>query len=120
MAMERYVIFISILFFFVHPIQVPAQGVKGDKVSVLKEFEDVSAPAGRFRLFFESGDRYNVNSAYDWLDTIKIYLANSEKTKDSVAIGMYKVMEAQIYNDLGVYDKSIAIAKELHEQRKDS
>src|SRR5690606_29071173 len=97
-AMERYTRFLSIFLYFILPINVPAQTVNGDKVSVLKEFKDMNVPDQRFKVFFESGDRYNMNSAYDWLDTIKIYLANAEMTKDTVAMGLYKVMEAQIYN----------------------
>ncbi len=115
--MGRYTRLLSILLYFVLPINAPAQTVNGDKVSVLKEFQDINVPIERFKVFFESGDRYHINSAYDWLDTIKIYLANAEKTQDTAAMGLYRVMEAQIYNDLGVYDKSTALAKELHEQK---
>lgn len=60
-------------------------------------------------------DRYNVNSAYDWLDTIKIYLANAQKTQDTTASHLYRVMQAQVYNDLGEYDKSTALAMELYD-----
>ena len=67
-----------------------------------------------FETFFNSVDRYNVNSAYDWLDTIKVYLSNAHKTNDTIAARLYMVMQTQVYNDLGEYDKSTALAKELY------
>ncbi|MEM9362596.1 MAG: histidine kinase dimerization/phosphoacceptor domain -containing protein [Bacteroidota bacterium] len=86
-----------------------------DESSVLQEFQNAQAPEERFNIFFNSMDRYNINSAYDWLDTVKVYLGNSQKTKDDSAILQYKMMQAQIYNDLGDYDKSIVLARELFE-----
>ncbi|TAI48648.1 tetratricopeptide repeat protein [Flagellimonas allohymeniacidonis] len=90
------------------------QAIQDDEISVLNQFQDAPNSGERFDIFFNSMDRYNVNSAYDWLDTIKIYLSNSQTTNDSIALGQYKMMQAQIYNDLGDYDKSIALAKELY------
>src|SRR5690606_20010223 len=116
--MERYTRLLSILIYLILLSNTAAQTNGGEK-NVLIEFKDAKGPAQRFEVFFESGDRYNVNSAYDWLDTIKIYLANAQTTQDSVAFKLYKVMEAQVYNDLGVYDKSIALALEVH-QGKDT
>ncbi len=112
--MGRYVrlIFTTISFVFLYTAS--AQVTTDDDRSVLKEFQDASAPSGRFNVFFNSVNRYNLNSAYDWLDTIKIYLANAEKTNDSLASKMYRIMEAQVYNDLGEYDKSTALAKEMY------
>ncbi|WP_235932443.1 sensor histidine kinase [Flagellimonas sediminis] len=112
--MGRYVrlIFTTISFVFLYTAS--AQVTTDDDRSVLKEFQDASAPSGRFNVFFNSINRYNLNSAYDWLDTIKIYLANAEKTNDSLASKMYRIMEAQVYNDLGEYDKSTALAKEMY------
>nr|WP_298998497.1 histidine kinase dimerization/phosphoacceptor domain -containing protein [uncultured Allomuricauda sp.] len=88
---------------------------ESDETSVLQEFQNAEAPEERFNIFFNSMDRYNINSAYDWLDTVKIYLGNSQKTNDDPAILQYKLMQAQIYNDLGDYDKSIVLARELFE-----
>lgn len=83
------------------------------EISVLQEFQNADAAEERFNIFFNSMDRYNINSAYDWLDTVKIYLGNSEKTSDDEAVVQYKLMQAQIYNDLGDHDKSIVLAREL-------
>ncbi|RUA14939.1 MAG: histidine kinase [Flavobacteriia bacterium] len=113
--MGRYVRLLFTAIYFVFLSSASAQSLTGGEQSALKEFEAVGSPSQRFEVFFNSVNRYNVNSAYDWLDTVKIYLANSQKTNDSVATKLYKVMEAQLYNDLGEYDKSIALAKELHE-----
>lgn len=115
--MGRYVRFLFTAIYFVFLFNTSAQSVSDGEQSVLKEFQDISTPSQRFNVFFNSVNRYNVNSAYDWLDTIKIYLANAQKTNDTVAARLYKVMEAQLYNDLGEYDKSIALAKELHEDK---
>ncbi|MBW8241621.1 histidine kinase [Muricauda oceani] len=113
--MGRYVRFLFTAVYFVFLFTSSAQGIGDNEQSVLKEFEDSDQPSGRFNVFFNSLDRYNVNSAYDWLDTIKIYLANAQKTNDTTAAHLYKVMQAQVYNDLGEYDKSTALAKELYD-----
>ncbi|MGN7514223.1 MAG: histidine kinase dimerization/phosphoacceptor domain -containing protein [Allomuricauda sp.] len=112
--MGRYVRFLFTTVYFVFLFTSSAQTIATEEESVLKEFQDTNQPTQRFDVFFNSLDRYNVNSAYDWLDTIKIYLSNAEKTQDTSAIRLYQIMQAQVYNDLGEYDKSTAIAKELY------
>jgi two-component sensor histidine kinase len=112
--MGRYVIlFTSVFLIFFYAAS--GQDLAFDEESKLKEFQDTDLPSQRFDVFFNSLDRYNVNSAYDWLDTIKIYLSNAQKTEDTTATRLYKVMQAQVYNDLGEYDKSTALAKELYD-----
>ncbi len=113
--MGRYVRFLFASVYFVFLFTSSAQSIGNEEESALKEFQDTNPPSQRFNVFFNSMDRYNVNSAYDWLDTIKIYLANAQKTEDTTAARLYKVMQAQVYNDLGEYDKSTALAKELYE-----
>ncbi|WP_318308238.1 sensor histidine kinase [Flagellimonas crocea] len=113
--MERYVRLIFTAIYFVFLFTSSAQTISDNEESTLKEFQDTDQPSQRFEVFFNSLDRYNVNSAYDWLDTIKIYLANAEKTEDTTAMHLYRVMQAQVYNDLGEYDKSTALAKELYD-----
>lgn len=115
--MGRYVRFLFTTLYFVFLFHASAQISTDEERSVLKEFQDSNMPSGRFDVFFNSVNRYNTNSAYDWLDTIKIYLANAEKTNDTIASKLYRVMEAQVYNDLGEYDKSTALAKELYESK---
>lgn len=113
--MGRYVRFLFTTVYFVFLFASFAQTGAENEDSVLEEFQDTGLASERFEVFFNSLDRYNVNSAYDWLDTIKIYLTNAEKTKDTNAIRLYKVMQAQVYNDLGEYDKSTVLAKELYD-----
>ncbi|SHG34558.1 Two-component sensor histidine kinase, contains HisKA and HATPase domains [Flagellimonas flava] len=105
--------------FFVMLLNASAQDVEGEEISVLTEFQNTNGSEGRFEVFFNAVNRYNINSAYDWLDTIKIYLSNSQKANDSIAAQRYRVMQTQVYNDLGEFDKSIALAKELY-AKKDS
>ena len=95
-------------------LTVSAQETEPKEEDVLQEFQDAERPGNRFDIFFNSPDRYKINSAYDWLDIVKVYLSNSQKTDDSIAISQYKLMQAQIYNDLGDYDKSIALANEIY------
>ena len=113
--MGRYVRFLFTTVYFVFLFASFAQTGAENEDSVLEEFQDTGLASERFEVFFNSLDRYNVNSAYDWLDTIKIYLTNAEKTEDTNAIRLYKVMQAQVYNDLGEYDKSTVLAKELYD-----
>jgi two-component sensor histidine kinase len=116
--MERYVRLLFTFFCFVIFLEGSAQSLLDDEQSVLKEFQDTDAPSERYDVFFHSVNRYNVNSAYDWLDTVKVYLANAEKTKDTLATRLYLLMEAQLYNDLGEYDKSTALAKDLFDVKE--
>ena len=113
--MGRYVRFLFTSVYFAFLFTSFAQTNAENEDSVLEEFQDTGLASERFEVFFNSLDRYNVNSAYDWLDTIKIYLTNADKTKDTTAIRLYKVMQAQVYNDLGEYDKSTVLAKELYD-----
>lgn len=113
--MGRYVRLLFTSVFFIFLLSASAQTIADEEESTLKEFQDTNQPSQRFDVFFNSLDRYNVNSAYDWLDTIKIYLSNAQKTEDTTATRLYKVMQAQVYNDLGEYDKSTALAKELYD-----
>ena len=113
--MGRYVRLLFTSVFFIFLFTASAQTIADEEESTLKEFQDTNQPSQRFDVFFNSLDRYNINSAYDWLDTIKIYLSNAQKTEDTTATRLYKVMQAQVYNDLGEYDKSTALAKELYD-----
>lgn len=81
-----------------------------------KQFQELENSELRSIFFFGTPNRYNQNSAYDWLDTVNVYLNSSQKTNDSIAIVNYKIMQGQLYYDLGDYEKSLAIVKELYEE----
>ncbi len=83
-----------------------------------QEFQGTKSAEDRFKLFFDAANRYNQNSGFEWLDEVNGYLNNSEKLNDSIEIKYYKLIQAQIFHDIGDYDKSIAIAKELYKEKE--
>ncbi|WP_340158561.1 histidine kinase dimerization/phosphoacceptor domain -containing protein [uncultured Maribacter sp.] len=90
-------------------------GVMTQNEDYYKQFQDLENGELRSFFFFNTPNRYNQNSPYDWLDTVKVYLNSSEKTKDSISIRNYQLIESQIYYDLGNYEKSLAIARPLYD-----
>ncbi len=105
---------ILVIFFFSLFQSVGAQVLDTLDENALNVFKDKPNVAERFDYFFNTLYRYNENSAYDWLDEVNVYLNTAEKSGDSTAINNYKLMQSQIYYDLGDYDKSVAIANDLY------
>ncbi|WP_297702574.1 histidine kinase dimerization/phosphoacceptor domain -containing protein [uncultured Eudoraea sp.] len=105
---------ILIIFFLSLVQSVGAQVLDTLDENALDVFKDKRSVGDRFDYFFNTLHRYNENSAYDWLDEVKLYLNSAEKSGDSAAINDYKLMQSQIYYDLGDYDKSVAIANDLY------
>ena len=83
--------------------------------SVYQNFQNQDQPVERFSFFFNTPNRYNQNSPYDWLDSVNQYLNDAIKVEDSVAIRHYMIIQSQVYYDLGDYDRSLAISRELYE-----
>ncbi len=81
----------------------------------LIEFQETEGANGKLKFFVQTPNRYVQSSAYDWLEAVMVYLGTAEKIKDSSAIYTYRLMQAQLYNDIGDFDKSIALAKELYD-----
>ena len=104
---------IIILLFFFSFKGIVAQSTQVQEADLLKNFRNVIGASEKFNFFFETPNRYQINSAYDWLDDVKVYLNSANKIGDSTEIHLYKLIQAQLYYDLGDYDKSIAFAKEL-------
>lgn len=80
-----------------------------------KQFQELENGELRSFFFFNTPNRYNLNSPHDWLDTVKVYLNSSEKTKDTASIRNYQLIQSQIYYDLGDYEKSLAISRFLYD-----
>lgn len=83
--------------------------------SVYQNFQNQDQPVERFSFFFNTPNRYNQNSPYDWLDSVNQYLDDAIKSKDSVAIRHYMIIQSQVYYDLGDYKRSLAISRELYD-----
>ncbi len=105
------ILYIVFLFFWVSST---AQNADGGEENVLKTFKDTQEISEKFDFFFNTVNRYNENSAYDWLDEVNLKLNTAIQAADSSAIQKYQLMQSQIYYDLGDYDKSVAIANELY------
>jgi len=105
---------ILVIFFLSLVQSVGAQVLDTLDENALDVFKDKQSVTDRFDYFFNTLHRYNENSAYDWLDEVNVYLNSAEKSGDSAAINNYKLMQSQIYYDLGDYDKSVAIANDLY------
>lgn len=86
------------------------------EINPLVQFQETEGAQNKLKFFNQTPNRYSQNSAYDWLESVKVYLGTAEKTSDSTAVYAYKFMQAQLYSDIGDYDKSIAIANELYDQ----
>ncbi len=82
---------------------------------VYQNFQNQDEPVQRFSFFFNSPNRYNLNSPYDWLDSVNQYLNDAIKSKDSVAVRNYMLIQSQVYYDLGEYDRSLSISRELYD-----
>ncbi len=95
---------------------LPAQETDITASSTFNVFQNADSPSARFTLFFETTNRYSENSAYDWLEVVNQYLNTAQRSNDSIEIVQYKLMQAKLYHDLGEYDRSLAIAKEIYQE----
>lgn len=99
------------------------QGISGQsdpsaETTKLQEFQSTDGFSEKFKFFFNSSNKYSDNSPYDWQETVNIYLNGAQKIQDSQAIRLYKLIQAQLFNDLGDFDKSMAIAKDLYIEKQ--
>ncbi len=92
-----------------------AQESEPEEKRELQKFEETENTREQLNFFFNIANRYQDDSAYDWLDAVNASLVNAQRLADSVEVDHYKFMQSQIFYDLGDYDKSVAIAKDLRE-----
>ena len=95
-----------------------AQSDQQQEVGALKEFENINGFQEKFSYFFNTSNKYRDNSAYDWQETVNIYLNGAQKIGDSEAVRAYKLIQAKLFNDLRDYDKSMAIANDLYKEKE--
>ncbi|NNC62138.1 MAG: tetratricopeptide repeat protein [Flavobacteriaceae bacterium] len=83
----------------------------------LLKFQNAESVSDRFSYFFDTVNRYSTHSAYDWLDAVERYIKNAESGGDSLAIKKYKLIQSQIYFDLGDYDRSVSVATRIYSEK---
>nr|MUH40358.1 histidine kinase [Zobellia laminariae] len=110
-------IFIWAIFFL--SVVASAQKEKDKEENLFQQFQDFETPDEKLTFFFNAQDLYRETSTYDWLDLVNLYLNAAIKDEDSAEIERYKLIQARIYYDLGDYDKSLAISKELYAEKED-
>jgi len=86
-----------------------------EEENLLKKFQEQVSLQEKFHFFFNTHNKYIDNSAYEWEDTVNVYLNTAKDTSDSLAINHYKLILSEIYYTLGDYDESIITANELYD-----
>lgn len=111
--------FSLLLICFISLTTIVAQDDLPKNQKYFEEFQTTLTAEDRFSLFFNTNNRYNQNSGFDWLDEVHVYLNDAEKLADTTSVNYYKTIQSQIYYDIGDYDKSLAISKELYQVKDD-
>ncbi|ADV50671.1 sensor histidine kinase [Cellulophaga sp. E16_2] len=107
-------ILLQFLFLFLYTAAF-GQENGNDDVNSYAAFQSASNASERFVLFFNSHNRYNQTSPYDWKKTLEEYIEEAEDSKDSIEIFQYKTMQSQLFFDLGEYSKSVELANNLYQ-----
>lgn len=94
-----------------------AQDIDPLEEDAFVKFQNESSVSDRFDYFFATTNRYNSYSAYDWLDAVKRYIKNSEKANDTPAIKKYKLIQSQIYFDIGNFDESVSLSTKIYSDK---
>ncbi len=108
LAMAIWVLLISL------QSEVRGQDLTVPDVNSLETFKGQPTHTDKFNFFFDTSNRYEENSAYDWLDTVTSDLNEAKRRGDSTAIRDYQLIQAQVYFDLGDYNKSVALANDMY------
>lgn len=111
------IVMFTVLLVIFRAADLDAQTAQQEEIDALQTFQDANSFDERFNFFFTTQERYTEYSAYDWQETVNVYFANAQKTKDSQAICSYQLIQAQLFSDIGDYDKSVALATELYRQK---
>jgi len=105
---------ILILIGFLITTSAIAQDEEAAYRSNFQKFQDLETADEQLNFFFNASDLYRETSTYDWQDLITIkYLNPAVKGKDDEKVKRYKLIQSRIYYDLGDFERSVAISKEL-------
>ena len=93
-------------------------GVQGQDMSLQEEgslhaYKQLTNTQTKYDFFFDNGNRYDVESPYDWLDAVKQDLNLATRQGDSTAIRAFQIIQAELYYDLGDFNKSVSLANDI-------
>lgn len=91
-----------------------SQNTTRNSENFFKTFKSKDEAEEKTDFFFSLENRYNESSSsYSWLAAVGELLEDSESVGDSLGIIQYRIMLAQIYYDLGYYEKGLDQTKGL-------
>ncbi|MDC6354212.1 MULTISPECIES: sensor histidine kinase [unclassified Robiginitalea] len=100
--------------------EIRGQDLSMPESGALQTFKELIRPEDKFEFFFDTPNRYEEQSAYDWLDAVTADLHTATRQGDSTAIRAYQLLQAHLYFDLGDYNKSVALANDIYLDIPDS
>ena len=107
------------LLVFAQSIGQEDRNIVQNPIEKLSQFQNLEGSESRLTFFSSNIDElFENNSAYDWLETVNVYLASAEKTNDSLAMRRYKTVNSELYFHLKDYTKSLLLANEVYEVRE--
>lgn len=89
------------------------QGYSLQEEGSLYEFKQLISAQDKYDFFYGTGNRYDMDSPYDWLDAVRSDLNQVTRLGDSTAIRAYQILQAELYFDLGDFNKSVTLANDL-------
>lgn len=88
-----------------------------EPLTALDSFNILTTSREKFRFFVYKPNRYVENSGYDWRSSVAIAKSKAIAEGDTIGVMKFKLIDAQIYQDLGEYDKSISVAREIYNEK---
>ncbi len=92
------------------------QGLESGDTNSLQAYKELPTPEEKLQYFTNEADRYASQSPYDWLDAVTSDLNTAVRQNDSSAIRTFRYLQANLYYDLGDYNKSVAMANDLYRE----
>ena len=92
---------------------ISLQAQDKDASEALEAFSSGSGTRAKLDVFYQSTNRYNQHSPYEWLDAVNAVRESAAQIGDSTSVRLYRGLEAELYFDLGDYTKSSELANVL-------
>lgn len=116
--MNRVALRVSLLSVFCVLMVFPVHGQNDQEpLTALDSFNILTTSREKFRFFMYKPNRYAENYGLEWMSSVAIAKSKAIAEKDSIGVIKFKLIDAQIYQDLGQFDKSISVAREIYNEK---